>query len=988
MRARRTALMLVALLVCEASFALDPAKSVQQYVHRKWGAEEGLASASIRPIAQTSDGFLWLGTLDGLIRFDGMEFTVVSSENTPAFTSNTIRSLSAFGEELWIGTADGVVRQRGGVFTRLVLPKRLTIGITRVAKTSDGAVWGGVSGGVMFRLASGALTVFDQKDGIRGTEIQAIHQDAHGVLWVATNEAVCRVDGRRFQALALPPPFDKVSARAIASWRGSLWMGTEHGVLRIDGGAVTPHAHPELKSAVWALTVDRHDNLWIATSSGVYRDNGATVERFDSSLGLTDDVAVSLFEDREGSLWIGTQTGGLNQLRDAMFTTLGAREGLPTGIAWSVAEDSDGGVWFGTNGGGAARLHGGRWTTYTSKQGLSGDIIISVLPAPNGDVWMGTHAFGLCRLRGGTLDCFRMRDGLPSDMIVALALDRQGTVWAATTRGAARFDGRRFVSYGVDDGLAAAQVLAFHTDHRGRMLVGTVLGLSVRTGERFEKRAAPFEPRFATTYVFEEDANGDVWIGTEVGLERLRGETRRLLAKKHGVPSQIMQVRADGHGNLWLATGRGLLRAKLSDLNAAADGIRQHVPLTRFTRADGLRSNDCVGGAQPGVLRSSDGRLWIPTAKGVSVVDPGAKTTSSWHAPITVTNVRIDGASAPQAKPITVPAGAKRLQIHMIAPTFIAPEEAEYEYKLEGFDNRWIATNPKGIAQFTQLRGGDYEFSARMRRRSDEPWIQLATPLAIHVETPYYRSLPFYALLALAALAVAWLLQRMRLRRLSRRYGLILAERIRIARDVHDALSQDFFAIRLQLTALGQAMQDASAEADRHLRKAMELTSHANEEARRIVHGLHDAAGERATLADALRAIVAEMRAGVSEGIDLTIADGDPLPPHIENALLPIAREAMTNAVRHAHATRIVVEVHRAGRTIRLRVADNGIGVGPDALDAPADHVGIRSMRERAAQIGGKIDFRKAAEGGAEVVVAVKVPFFSWLRARLLGKRA
>jgi signal transduction histidine kinase len=458
------------------------------------------------------------------------------------------------------------------------------------------------------------------------------------------------------------------------------------------------------------------------------------------------------------------------------------------------------------------------------------------------------------------------------------------------------------------------------------------------------------------------------------------------LTKKHGLPFQILQVVDDRHGHLWLSTGRGLLRAKLSDLNAAADGIRQQVPLTAFTRADGLRSNDCVGGAQPGVLRSSDGRLWIPTAKGVSVVDPGAKTRPSWHAPITVTNVRIDGLSVPQSERITVPAGAKRLLIQMIAPTFIAPEEAEYEYKLDGFDSRWIATNPKGIAQFTQLRGGDYALSARMRRRGDEPWIQLATPLAIHVQTPFYRSLPFYVLLALTAVVLASLLQRMRLRRLSRRYALILGERIRIARDVHDALSQDFFAIRLQLTAVAQAMQDSSAEANRHLGKAIELTRHANEEARRIVHGLHDAANERATLADALRGIVAEMRAGVSEGIDLSIHDGDHLPPRIETTLLPIAREALTNAVRHAHASRIVVEVHRSGRTVRLRIADNGIGVGPEALNAPAHHVGIRSMRERVAKIGGKIEFRTAPESGTEVVVAVKVPFFSWLRAQLLAK--
>lgn len=294
-----------------------------------------------------------------------------------------------------------------------------------------------------------------------------------------------------------------------------------------------------------------------------------------------------------------------------------------------------------------------------------------------------------------------------------------------------------------------------------------------------------------------------------------------------------------------------------------------------------------------------------------------------------MTNVRIDGVSAPRSERITVPAGAKRLLIQMIAPTFVAPEEAEYETKLDGFDSRWIATNPKGIAQFTQLRGGDYVLRARMRRRSDEPWIQLATPVAIHVQTPVYRSLPFYALLALTAVVLASLLQRMRLRRLSHRYALILGERIRIARDVHDALSQDFFAIKLQLTAVAQAMQDASAEANRHLGKAIELTRHANEEARRIVHGLHDAANEGATLAGALRAIVAEMRAGVSEGIDLSIRDGDHLPPQIETTLLSIAREALTNAVRHAYASRIVVEVHRSGRTVRLRIADTASASSP-----------------------------------------------------------
>lgn len=770
----------VLLAVCGAAisgpaFALDPAKALTQYRLDSWQSEKGLPQDTVQSLLQTRQGYLWVGTQEGLARFDGVRFRVWDERTTPELRSGSVTSLLEDSRgRLWIGLAGGIARLEGGAFRNL--GAGLAEGVTAwsMCETPDGDVWVATSGAGLIRFRGDERKAFTTSEGLPTNDLRSICRDRAGDLWVGTSgKGVFRMRGGTITVLDVSNGLSSDVVRSVvAGPGGGIWVGTAGGGLQAvrDDGRLEPPL-PGLPTAqVSALHVDRDGTLWVGTwGRGVARVRDGRVETFSSKNGLTNDQVWSLGSDREGNIWIGTWVGGLNRLADGKFLPLGTAEGLSGDNTRAVLQSRDGALWIATAGGGLNRFEDGAVTVLRAADGLETDEISSLAEAADGSILVATYTSGVFRVTGRRAVPLGHGSRLPTGDVRGLLEARDGSVWIGTSAGAMRVTAGRLQPAFPGEPSPPRRVIGFLEDRAGTIWIASHEGLFAWSGGRLERRTTADGLANDRVLTLHEDVEGTLWIGTAGGLTRFaKGRLQSVTSPDSLLDDSILGIVDDRLGHLWLTSNRGLSRVRKANLESFFAGRTAKVPFDAYGTSDGLRSRTFAGGQQPTGIRMADGRLAFPTYRGVVIVDPRAVSTSPPPPAVVIEEIVAGEVTRSGPGPFELPAGTRSLEFRYTAPSFVAPSSLAFRYELEGVDYGPVEAGSRRRAFYTNLRPGRYTF-----RVSAENHEGLSSPgptiVVVDIPPRFVETRLFQGVLMVMLAAAAFGLHRARLAALGRR---------------------------------------------------------------------------------------------------------------------------------------------------------------------------------------------------------------------------
>ena len=697
--------------------ALDPRKAITQYTMDTWQAENGLPQNSVMSIMQSRDGYLWLGTEEGLVRFDGVQFTVFDPSNTSYLIHPRVRT--AYQDrhgDIWIGTLGGGISVlRNGVGAQAPNEGLATDQIYFFHEDKNGDLLAGTGQG-LYRLHDGKWQVFPGESEPRAldlaNDVVGFWEDADGTMWLGTATGLVRYQNGHVTIFGKRDGLTDPSVHTVLRDRsGTLWVGTDGGLARMTGNRFqmlrgsSGSADAPAGKIVFSLLEDRDGNLWIATANGLSRYRDGRFEHLTTQNGLPDEIVLTLFEDREGILWAGLNSGGLLRLRDARFTAYTPTEGLSHNITWSVTQDSEGAMWVATHKG-LNRLKDGKIRVYTAADGLAEDAVGAVLGDSKGNVWAGT-GHGLSRLHNGAWHTFKQSDGLANDSVMALFEDNHGVVWIGTHGGVSRFSDEHFLpNYTTADGLVNNLARSIYQDHTGRMWIGTPTGLCEQRGSRFVCHGPADGLAGPMVLAMYEDREGVLWIGTANGLTRYKGGRFSSFTQRDGLFSDaILTIQEDRRGRLWMGSNKGVFFVEKQQFDEMQTGHRSILEPVSYGKSDGMKIAECDGGFQPAGWKSSDGRLWFPTLRGVVVTDPGRDSAAPR---VLLTGIQVN--HHPVTPNEIADLGGGDVEFHYAALTFQTPEHVHYRYRLEGVDPDWVEAGSRREAFYTLVPPGRYRF--------------------------------------------------------------------------------------------------------------------------------------------------------------------------------------------------------------------------------------------------------------------------------------
>jgi signal transduction histidine kinase/ligand-binding sensor domain-containing protein/CheY-like chemotaxis protein len=785
----RALALLVASLMPGLVLALTPSKMPSQYVLDSWQLDKGLPQNSPLSLAQTPDGYLWVGTQEGLARFDGARFTVFDRRSTPQLGSNLITALLADSRErLWIGTSAGPALLVAGQFKTVGEQTPLaTASIYDIIEDRRGDVWIATEQ-ALFREHTGNIELVQLNSGEPTGRIRAVLEDRSGALWVATAlQGILRIDNRQPNYAPLPALVPaSVNASALHEDKdGSLWIGTEQGELyKFTASSLqrVPLSR-EIGGTVRALRRDRDGSLWIATTGGgLFRLIGSKLTSLDSGSVPTNDVR-ALLEDREGSLWAGSYGGGLLRLRDGKFTSFGLAEGLRGNLAWTIAPGRKQDAWVGTDAG-LSHYVDGKFEYLSPRFGIENVRVRTVLEDRTGALWFGTQGRGAYRYQDGKVTEYSERTGLSGNLVKAIIEDSRGRIVIATDKSIDIFEnGVRLPTPPSIVNLGAITTGALHEDAQHRLWIGT-------DAHAFYMFANGAVTAYTTAdglpgnrvLSMHDDGHGGLWLGTTGGLGRIRDGKAISLARGVGPQTEtVLHILRDRQDTYWITTNRGLFAIAEHDLEAFASGESPTLSYRSYGIADGLRTSEFNGGnTRPGSLMP-DGSLWLPTIRGIVRVAPGEIPGNPLAPPVHVEALIVDGKPLSLTDNLRVTAGATQWEVQYTALSLVVPERVQFRYRLEGFDDAWIDAGTRRSAYYTRLPPGDYTFRVRASN-NDGVWNDTGATLRFTLLPHFYQTTWFAVLCIGAALGLAALLYRLRVGQLNRnaqRLEKLIAERTR-----------------------------------------------------------------------------------------------------------------------------------------------------------------------------------------------------------------
>jgi signal transduction histidine kinase/ligand-binding sensor domain-containing protein len=999
MRRARTLLAGI-LLAAPCAFALNPALEISQYAHKSWKNRDGFAKGVINSIAQTPDGYLWLGTDYGLTRFDGVQNVEWTPPPGEHLTTSYIRNLLVTRDgALWIGTGNELVSWKGGKLTHY--PELSGQYVSALLEDREGTLWAGLSPkGRLCAIHKNKVSCYGE-DGRFGSGIYSLREYGGG-LWVGASTGLWRWKPGPPKLYSEPRPLADIGD-LIEGDNHALWMAMRDGVGQLVGDRIQvppPAVGGSLK--VYRMLRDREGGLWIATAGqGLRHVHQGRTDVFALADGLTGDRVSSLFEDGEGNIWAATNDG-LDCFRDVAVPTISSRQGLSDIVDATLAA-RDGSVWFGSNG--LYRWTDGRLTIYRKRRSrgrlagfapqetvrevnddqLPDDIpeslfqddrgriwistsrgvawfedgrFTSVAKVPTtmvhsmsegsaGDLWINDQKLGLFHwLDGRLLEQFSWARLGVTDLATDLAIDEQGGLWIGFFRGGISYfkDGHIRRSYGVADGLGEGRVNDLRLD-RGSTL----------------------------------------WAATEGGLSRFKDGRIATLISNNGLPCDAVHWSIeDDAGSTWLGMPCGLMRIPRSEMDAWAADSHHKVKATLFDRFEGFRSLAPATGYSPRVSKGRDGKLWFGGPNGLSFMDPRHIPINKLPPPVHIEKITANGTPHDLASNrdgrLSLPPLVRDLEIDYTALSFVVPEKVRFKYRLEGHDPDWVDAGTRRQAFYNDLRPRQYRFRV-IACNNTGVWNEAGASFDFSIAPKFYQTNWFYASCVAAFLALLWGAHRLRVAYLTQQFNARLegrvSERTRVARDLHDTLLQSFQGTLLKFHALSYQLPD-HPEARKTLENCIEQARAAIAEGRDAVQGLRSSTTVTNDLARDIaafgKALVADQRGENCPRFSVQVeGKSRDLPPLVRNEIYHIACESVRNSFRHAQAKRIEVECRYDARRFRLRVVDDGKGIDPAVISAGgrAGHHGLPGIRERAELAGGKLAVWSQINSGTEIELTI-----------------
>lgn len=765
-----TAVAILAAAAAGRAHALDPDLAVTQYVQTVWRAPASLPHDDVTSVVQTRDGYLWVGTVEGLARFDGVRSVVFEKANTPALANNWVRALlEDRAGRLWIGTfGGGLVCREGGRFVRVGASRGMPSDVVNALfEDAAGRVWAGTLGAGFFRLDDGRFVREKGTEASFASTVRAFAQDASGTLWIGTQSGLFKLDRGVLTRLTRADGLTDDAVLSLAADAEGLWIGTESGgVNRLLNGRITAIGTREglTHDRVWSLALDHDGNLWIGTDGGgLNRLSRGRLTAFTTRNGLTSDYVWAIREDREGGLWVATNGGGLNRLKNGRVVCLTTREGLPSDFLWAVLRGRDGSLYLGTEDAGLARVKDGRVATFGAREGLLGSARV-LLERRDGALWIGGSR-GLHELREGRVRAVSL-PGLPSEDVHVLAEEASGALWIGSSKGLRKFQDGPLRAFSRSDGLSGDAVAALLLARDGSTWVGTLGGVDQIKGDRvvqsFPKSAGL--PSEYVTSLFE-GPDGAVWAGTRGGLVRIWNGRLEQLTARHGLfDDAIMSAALGDDGGVWLGSNRGLARVPLKELEDVLAHRRERAVSTSFGLDDGMRNVE-VNSAGSAICKDPDGRLWFATRGGAASVLPARFVSNPVPPPVFVEEVLRDGRALPGRGPWRLPPGSWRLDFRFTALSLLAPGSVRIRHRLEGWDPDWVDSDADRVAHYANLPNGRYRFHV-IAANDAGVWNEKGASVELEIEPRFHERTWFRVLVVLFFTLAGPLFYLVRVRRL------------------------------------------------------------------------------------------------------------------------------------------------------------------------------------------------------------------------------
>lgn len=962
-----------------AALALDPSSPAGRYVSTSWTAKDGLPGNLIFDIVQDRAGYLWLGTNNGLVRFDGVRFVLWEPLSRPP-TPGVNALVAGRDGSLWVASGGGVVTriQNGQLRSFTAADGVSPGGITALLEDHEGAIWAGTARGLS-RYRDGKWERIDALGGASGDAVRAIHEDRLNRIWLATSSGgfVREHEGQPFVRFSTSPLLHDFADGSP----GRIWAAAqESGVLEFDaGGGMTSSLSLMPGAQAWRVIEDRDGNRWFATLGGGLirirpgqRTYDPRLDHVTRGAGLANDTVRALCEDREGNIWVGTQDG-LTRLSENMLSPLIDEQSGQIGqLVRVLTTTPDGSVWVGTNTG-LYRFREKRWTRYDERDGLPNQGIRALHRDARGALWVATEGSGLATFADNRFKALPLSGGF--NRIAAITIDRRGGIWLSDMdKGIAYWKDATLTASSLPRDLESAVAMSAYTDSADRVWFGLNDGrVAFGTSERFRVLTRDDGLQGAGVVgALLEDRHGAIWTGANGGLARFKDGRVDTLTGASGFPvSNISSICEDDEGDLWVGVRSGLVRFSPAEFDKAVANPTYQVRYRIYDPWDGLPGSPIWFGF-PTATKGTDGRLWFVTSNGLAVLDPRRVDRERLPTTVRIEAVAADGMNVELDGGGRLPPNTSRVQFDYTALKLTAPTRVRFRYRLEGFDQDWVDADNRRQAFYTNLAPGPYRF--QVVANDGGVWSDQAAAWEFSIAPAFYQTRAFSASVVLAvllSLGTAWLV---RGRQLRAQFAAVLAERARVGREIHDTLLQSLAGVAIQFTDIRKKIGTSPEAARTQLEHLRHLVEESVREARQSIQDLRSPSLEARDLPGVLREATADQVADLPLRLDFAV-EGQPHPiaRRTEEHLLRICAEAVSNAIRHADARRVEVTLAYHPGSVVLRVADDGRGFDPAGL-APHStaHYGLVGIRERAQETGGRL--RLTSEPGRGTVIEVTVP--------------
>jgi signal transduction histidine kinase/ligand-binding sensor domain-containing protein len=966
-------------LAASAPLAAFPLRTLPDgYTRRVWQMADGLPENTVQAFAQTPDHYLWIGTTGGLVRFDGERFVIFDRENTHEIRDNSIFSLMVANDgTLWAGTdGGGVFSYKDGLFRSYAESEGLDdLHVRVVYQDHTGTIWAGTDAG-LFRLDSDHFTQIDGHGNIPSLAVHSIREDHTGRLWVGGSKLLM-IDGDNCREFTLSggPSASRVKSIYETS-DGTVWVGTVAGLERMLPGLANGDEHfeevPGITSTVRVLREDRDGTLWIGSiGAGLMRYSDGHITKVATPEDPPSSTVLSVFEDSEQNIWVGLQTGLLRLSGTALSTF--PLPGAQNADFGTVYADRDGSLWVATSH--LYRIEPKRNRSVEVPDPEPGMRVRCVFRDREGDWWVGTEGHGVFLTRGNEHIRYTKRTGLVNDFVRVFLEGRDGSVWIGTDEGVSRWRNGEITNYRMSDGLSYFSIRALWQDSRDDIWIGTEQGVTRWHDGHFANDDVTQALRDDKVWTIHEDSDGGLWFGTlGDGLFRWRDGKLTHFTTEQGLASNsIYELLEDPRGTFWMSGPDGISSVKRSDLNQFAQDPKFRPAVTLYGLSDGVEATQMHGGVQPAGCLTANGEVWFASNRGPVRIVPN-EARPSGLAQVVIEQVLVDGREAPTSGQLIVPPGQGRLQIDFAAIRLRSQERIRFRYRLFGFDHEWIEALQNRVANYTNLPPGKYDFQVQAFEMNMPERVTNAS-LGIDWRPHIYRTGWFLTLCAAGIVALTILAFRLRLGQVHKRFEAVLAERNRIAREMHDTVIQGCTSTSALLEAVVSLGPGPEGETRELLDSARSQVRATVEEARRAVWNLRRGENEAPEIGPMLEQIARQ--ASHLSHVPVTFdarGKAAPLDGDAEHVLLMVAREAVYNAVRHAQATDVRINVQFAGESARIEVVDDGCGFDPvSVMELQGAHFGLVGMRERVESVGGRFSVDSALAKGTRISAEVPI---------------